>query len=96
MTSQKNLTNTRLARILADMKPLKDMLREWRTELKLTPADAARRCKISPQLYWYMEHVDGYNPRVTTLQKVAEGTGIPFERLAVAVNTRAAPESVPA
>lgn len=78
------LTPVRSARILGDMKSLSEMLKEWREVLTLTPAEAARRCSMSPQHYWQLENGDRVNVRVSTLVKLAEGTGIPVERLAVA------------
>lgn len=80
------LTQSRMARILADMKPLNELLRDWREVLKITPAEAARRCGMSPQHYWQLENAErGAGIRPVTLQKLAAGTGIPMERLAAAV-----------
>ena len=67
------------------MKPLYEMLRDWRESLHLTPAEAARRCNMSAQHYWQLENGErGPGIRTATLLKLAEGTGIPMERLAVA------------
>ena len=79
------LTDKRAERILANMKPLGEMLEEWRETLHLTPAEAARRCKMSAQHYWQIEHGQVPNPRRSTLEKLTEGTGIPIERLAAAI-----------
>lgn len=91
---QKFLTRTDMARILADMKPLCALLTEWRAMLKLTPADAARRCEMSPQLWYQLESGETANPRSRTLQRLALGTGIPLERLVAA--SCVTPASVPA
>ena len=82
--SKKFLTQPKAARILANMKPLQDMLTDWRDVLTLTPAEAARRCKISAQLWYQLESGETTNPRTSTLLRLAEGTGIPMERLAKA------------
>lgn len=78
------LTKGQLARIVADMKPLCVILKEWRELMELTPAEAARRCKMPAQHYWQIEHNERVNLRPATLQKLAEATGFPIERLAVA------------
>lgn len=78
------LTPARSARILADMKPLGEMLKEWRQVMKLTPAEAARRCKMSAQHYWQIENEKNVYLRPTTFRKLSEGTGFPVERLAAA------------
>jgi len=67
------------------MKPLGVLLREWRELVKLTPSEAARRCGISPQLWWQLENGETLSPRAATLYKIAAGTGIPLERLGAAV-----------
>ena len=66
------------------MKPLHELLSDWRETLKLTPAEASRQCGMSQQLWSQLEGGDTSNPRVSTLLKLAEGTGIPMERLAKA------------
>jgi transcriptional regulator with XRE-family HTH domain len=81
---QKFLTARRVNRILSDMKPLSELLAEWREMLKLTPADAARRCEMTRQQWWELESGRTSDPRSSTLQKLAEGTGIPIERLVAA------------
>lgn len=79
------LTVRQAGRILADMKPLSEELREWRENLHLTPAEAARRCGMSAQHYWQLENAErGIGIRTATLVKLAEGTGKPMERLAKA------------
>jgi transcriptional regulator with XRE-family HTH domain len=81
---QKNLTDARMARILAAMKPLSDLLKEWREASKLTPSEAARRCNLSPQMWWELESGSTATPRKVTMRKLVDGTGIPLEFLAVA------------
>lgn len=66
------------------MKPLSQMLNEWRTTLKLTSSEAARRCDMSRQQWFDLEDGTTSDPRTSTLLKLAEGTGIPLERLAEA------------
>ena len=89
--SQEFLTRSRMSRILADMKPLHELLTAWRTEVTLSPAEAARRCKISAQLWHQLESGETDNPRAGTLLRVAEGTGIPMERLAKAAEMQRNP-----
>lgn len=84
-----NLTVATAVRILADMKPLAEMLTEWRDTLKLTSAEAARRCSMSAQHYWQLENGVGVYVRPATLRKLADGTGIPLERLAAGAATAA-------
>lgn len=79
------LTEKRTARILANMKPLSEELKEWRENLHITPSEAARRCGMSAQHYWQLENGErGTGIRTATLLKLAEGTGKPMERLAKA------------
>lgn len=94
-TSQKFLTPSQMARILAGMKPLHEILTSWREELELTPAEAARRCEISAQLWWQLEHADTLNPRSSTLLKLARGTGISMEILAAAASNPGYPAEEP-
>lgn len=81
---QKFLTESRRRRILADMKPLSLMLQEWRETLKLSRAEAARRCGMGQQQWFELESGATRDPRASTLRKLEEGTGIPLERLAAA------------
>lgn len=92
------LTKKQAARILADMKPLGEMLKEWREKLKLTPAEAARRCRMSAQHYWQIENAERVHVQAATLQKLSTGTGLPLERLVMAstIEPVRAEESVPA
>lgn len=83
---QKLVTTARQARILADMKPLNEMLAEWRELLRLTPAEASRRCDIGRQQWWELESGRTSDPRASTLKKVSEGTGIPIDRLVEAAH----------
>lgn len=73
-----------MGRILANMKPLSDLLREWRELAHLSPSEAARQCGISPQLWYTLETGATMTPRASTLHKLAHGTGLPVERLAAA------------
>lgn len=73
-----------MARILTGMKPLNELLKEWREATGLTPSEAARRCELSPQMWWELESGNTSTPRKTTMRKLVDGTGIPMERLAVA------------
>lgn len=91
MNFKGNLTQARMSRILADMKPLCELLREWREASKLTPAEAARQCQVSAQLWWQLEHGETNNPRGATMVKLCRGTGIPMERLAAASYVQAVP-----
>jgi transcriptional regulator with XRE-family HTH domain len=78
------LKMNRMDRILADMKPLAQMLEEWREGLKLSRAEAARRCRMSQVQWTELETGVTRDPRTSTLTKLTEGTGIPLERLAMA------------
>ena len=73
-----------MTRILTDMKPLGELLKDWREASKLTPSEAARQCHLSPQMWWALETGYTSTPRPATMQRLVEGTGIPMERLAVA------------
>lgn len=75
------LTNKRQSRILGDMKPLCELLREWRDNLHLSMAEAARHCEMSPQHYGLLERGERVWLRPATFRKLAERTGIPLERL---------------
>jgi transcriptional regulator with XRE-family HTH domain len=63
------------------MKPLSELLSDWRDALKLTRAEAARRCQMSQVQWTELETGVIRDPRSSTLQKLTEGTGIPIERL---------------
>lgn len=80
------LTRKQSDRILEDMKPLCEMLKDWRELLKLTPAEAARRLDMSAQHYWQLEHGERVYLRPATMQKLSSGTGIPMDRLIVAAS----------
>jgi transcriptional regulator with XRE-family HTH domain len=82
------LTPARRERILADMKPLHVLLTDWLDEVKLTPAEGARRCGLSAQLFYQLKSGETSNPRASTLLKLSDGTGIPLERLALASDMR--------
>lgn len=62
-------------------KPLGQMLKEWRELLGITQADAAKRCDISYQHWWKLEHGVRQELRGSTFAKLAAGTGIPLGRL---------------
>lgn len=85
------LTQSRMSRILADMKPLGELLKDWREASKLTPSEAARRCKMSAQHYGLLERGDRPTPRPTTLHKLSDATGIPYERLAASAYAEPVP-----
>jgi transcriptional regulator with XRE-family HTH domain len=91
------LTEKRAARILKDMKPLSEELRDWRENvLHGTLAEAARRCGMSAQHYWQLENAErGAGIRTATLLKLAQGTGKPMERLAAAAELQRDPAAVP-
>lgn len=78
------LTPGRRRRILADVKPLNEELFDWRTALKLSRADAARRCEMSQVQWTELETGATCDPRTSTLLKLANGTGLALERLATA------------
>lgn len=88
-----SLTSARANRILADMKPLFSLLAEWRDTLKLTRAEAARRCQMSQVQWTELETNVTRDPRSSTLQKLTDGTGIPLERLVAASCLSATPPS---
>ena len=79
--NQKFLTERKATRILDDMKPLFQMLHEWRTLLHLSPSEAAKRCQVSNQQWYELESGATKDPRASTIRKLADGTGIPLERL---------------
>lgn len=90
------LTEKRAARILKDMKPLSEELRAWREASHLTLAEAARRCGMSAQHYWQLENAErGVGMRTATVIKLAEGTGIPMERLIKAAELQRDPAATP-
>lgn len=64
-----------------DAKPLAVMLKEWRELLGLSQADAAKRCELSYQHWWKLEHGERQELRGSTFAKLALGTGIPMPRL---------------
>lgn len=92
------LTKKQAARILANMKPLSQELHDWRLAIHISLAEAGRRCDMSAQHYWQLENGQrGQGIRTATLLKLAAGTGIPLERLALAAELqRELPEAVPA
>lgn len=63
------------------MKPLHEILSEWQDTLKLSNAEAARRCELGPQQWFELKSGRTTDPRARTLAKLAEGTGIPIGRL---------------
>lgn len=75
------LTDKRMARILSGMKPLSELLREWRETLHLSQSEAARRCGVSSQHWGLLERGERVWLRPNTFRKLAERTGIPLERL---------------
>ena len=76
------LTPRQAERILADVKTLPEELEEWRKALHITPSEAARRCKMSPQHWFQLARGErGQGIRIGTLRKLADGTGLPLERL---------------
>lgn len=91
------LTKRQADRILNNMKPLSEELHDWREATHLTLADAARRCGMSAQHYWQLENAErGIGIRTATLLKLADGTGIPMERLAKAAELQRRPLAVSA
>lgn len=84
-----SLTPRRAVRILSDMKPLNELLKEWRAATGLSRAEAARRCQMSQVQWSELENGIIRDPRTSTLMRLVEGTGIPIERLAVASCTPA-------
>lgn len=75
------------------MKPLSELLFDWRDGLKLTRAEAARRCQMSQVQWTELETAVTRDPRTSTLQKLNDGTGIPIERLVAASCLSATPPS---
>lgn len=82
----KFLTKARMARILADMKPLHSMLKDWQDELHLNSSEAARQCGMSRSQWAELVSGATSDPRASTLHKLAHGTGIPLERLVEAAD----------
>lgn len=78
------------------MKPLSELLTEWQETLKLTPSEAARRCGIDRQQWFELRTGRTTDPRARTLLKLAEGTGIPIERLVASCGNLAALDAVAA
>jgi len=66
---------------MADMKPLSEMLSEWRAGVKLSKAEAARRCEMSQVQWSELETGVTSDPRASTLRRISSGTGIPVARL---------------
>jgi transcriptional regulator with XRE-family HTH domain len=89
-----SLTLNRRDRILANMKPLAQLLFEWRDMLKLSRAEAARRCQMSQVQWTELESGATRDPRTSTLQKLTDGTGIPLERLVAASCLSVTPPSM--
>ena len=90
------LTKKQAARIMADMKPLGQMLRCWRDELKLSQAEASRRCGVSAQHWGLIEKGERTGLQGSTFQKLADGTGIPLQRLILAADLVPEEEAVTA
>lgn len=84
-----------MARIMAGMKPLGELLREWRDGNGYSASEAARKCDLTPQMWWALETGYTTTPRPATMQKLVEGTGIALERLAVASYFAPAAEAAP-
>lgn len=80
----KFLTQRRLARILADMRPLDEELRAWRDSHHLTDAEAARACGMIRSQWNELVSGRTSDPRASTLGKLADGTSLPLERLLAA------------
>lgn len=76
--------------ILPVMKPLYEVLIEWQEANNLTPAEAARRCHVSAQLWHQLKSGETDNPRAGTILKVAQGTGFSMEYLAQAAEAQRA------
>lgn len=81
---RKYLTNRRATWKLGDMKPLCELMSEWRETVKVTASEAARRCDMTPQQWYDLETGRSRDPRGSTLLKLHYGTGIDLERLAEA------------
>lgn len=75
------LTKDRRSRILDNMKPLHEMLREWRELSGLSQVAAAERLGMSRQQWWYLESGETADVRTSTLVRLERCTGIPLERL---------------
>ena len=92
---QGKLTPARAGRILADMKPLYMILKEWQDYVRLTPSEAARQCGVSPQQWFELTSGATRDPRASTLRKLASGTGMPIEFLVEASALRTPPRAEP-
>ena len=66
------------------MKPLDQLLREWRATMGFSKAEAARHCKVSEQHWGLLESGQRFDLRGATFRKLTEGTGIPRERIVLA------------
>lgn len=81
------LTKTRLARILADMDDtdtIGDLLTAWQNAMGFNDSEAARHCGLTPQHYWKIRRNERTDLRPDTFNKLAAGTGLPYERIVVA------------
>lgn len=78
------------------MKPLSEILAQWRDSMGFSQSDAARQCGLSRQLWFQLESGDTTDPRMSTMFGLRDGTGIPFERLktAVEMHLKGIPEPV--
>jgi transcriptional regulator with XRE-family HTH domain len=73
------------------MKPLSDVLKEWRIGTDITAAAAARQCGVSRQLWFQLETGETRRPKQSTLVKVSRGTGIAVSDLEIASYISLAP-----
>jgi transcriptional regulator with XRE-family HTH domain len=70
---------------------LRDVLREWRKAVGIRSTRAARLCGISRQLWSQLETGETKRPKLSTLEKVSQGTGIPASVLEIASYMSLAP-----
>lgn len=78
---QKFLTHSQRKRILADMKPLNVLLQEWRDTLRISDAEAARRCDMTRQQWFEVISGRTRDPRASTIDRLANGTGYAVDLL---------------
>lgn len=78
---QKFLTPSQRRRILTDMKPLNTLLQEWKDTLRITDAEAARRCEMTRQQWFEVISGRTRDPRASTIDRLANGTGYAVELL---------------
>lgn len=78
------LTKNQLNRILSNVQTLPEVLDDWQKLQGFNDSEAARQCGLTPQHYWKVKRGERTDIRIETLEKLANGTGLTIEFLAVA------------